>query len=108
MNFDSNRIRLKWDRFLCRILGHNWHEVEEGDEKFEFEKAWFICLRCAKAESQKVVPPNCQCGFISNEDILKAGFELLELSKKDLEFIEFQKTIRKQIEGGNDGKNKRD
>lgn len=47
------RTQLKWDKFLCRIFGHKWHEVEEGDEKFEFRRAWFICLRCAEAKSFK-------------------------------------------------------
>lgn len=47
------RFKLKWDRFLCWLFDHKWHEVEEGDEKLEFSRAWFICLRCAEAKSLK-------------------------------------------------------
>ena len=105
------RTRLKWDKFLCWLLGHKWHDVYEKDLSLLGVGTWRVCLRCAEAEYQEPAPaelPMCQCGLISNEDFLAADWEPLEPSKKDLEFIEFHKTTKKQITGGKGGKDKRD
>ena len=93
------RFRLKWDKFLCWILGHKWIDsAGEDDEYLEgaLVSTWRVCLRCASVKKEFYPPaglPNCLCPMVSNEDfemsIEEAANRLAETFKK----------------GGKDGKN---
>lgn len=85
------RTRLKWDKFLCRLLGHKWRILPAAETQGLEEVEWFerVCLRCAEVE------PHFQDELIPNKN-----FDAWSGSEPPPAWLGEQ-------EGGKDGKRKK-